>query len=80
MARILAENPNPAFRQVIHSAGVRRFGEAHVRKAKPGIAQREEAHAEQRVVPLAERIDLRIEDSDWVRLEILTRNGDAWLD
>jgi hypothetical protein len=28
MARILAENPNPAFRQVIHSAGVRRFGEA----------------------------------------------------
>jgi hypothetical protein len=30
MARILAENPNPAFRQVIHSAGVRRFGEAQV--------------------------------------------------
>jgi hypothetical protein len=29
LARILAENPNPAFRQVIHSAGVRRFGEAH---------------------------------------------------
>jgi hypothetical protein len=35
MPRILSENPNRAFRQVIHFAGVRRFGEGHTYSSCP---------------------------------------------